>query len=565
MSYITYSEEYRQQILESTAKISALLGSLGEPQVKERLLKEVMRIISTSRLENHPDVARFSEIIKSVVEAFIGGRVSVTDNVKTTLRMSMKEIERNLNNKRPGIDSGLTDELKKILRYSKSEERDFMIARTIKVLYVDDDKFAHSAIKKIVEGKSIKIESCFTGKEALSLLKTTPFDVLLCELKLPDMNAFDIIKQLSSKLPIIVISGSDDAKVVQLTTRAGALDYIVKNDMGIKWIPRSLHTVVNEWKKQTSRAGKNIILENKHARKIVKDMIKGGVPIKEQICSRVSVGQKFADESTDEYLTALKSLTTTGFVTKQLAGMSPACPKCECVSVAVRYVCQKCGNSDFTRGPVIEHPKCAHIDFERNFQDGKGLFCPKCSREVEIEGEDYFRLGLMHKCSMCRNVFETPEEKYDCLGCGHANFISSQASWVPLYEYFINSGRLSELKNSVASLDPLRDYLAARGYKVYIDQKIDTKYQTFGPFDLVAHKDQNHVFVLVLGTNVEENFSKAVELDTMEKMVDYRIGKFAVTFSEPKEMTRNLVNKFEIMLVTADDEDTLLERFKEYL
>jgi hypothetical protein len=48
-------------------------------------------------------------------------------------------------------------------------------------------------------------------------------------------------------MPIVAISISGDPKFIQMATKAGAMDYIIKSESGIKRIPRSLHGVVNEW------------------------------------------------------------------------------------------------------------------------------------------------------------------------------------------------------------------------------------------------------------------------------------------------------------------------------
>ena len=95
--------------------------------------------------------------------------------------------------------------------------------------------------------KSIQIESCPSAKEALIKLKNESFDAILCDLKVSDADILKIFTQYSTSMPIVAISISGDPKFIQMATKAGAMDYIIKSKLGVKRVPRSLHGVTNEW------------------------------------------------------------------------------------------------------------------------------------------------------------------------------------------------------------------------------------------------------------------------------------------------------------------------------
>ena len=80
-----------------------------------------------------------------------------------------------------------------------------------KVIIVDDNKPCREIIKKIIEGNStIKVIEATNGKQALNLLQNNPFDLLITDVRMPEMNGIELIDKLrerGSSIPIIVFSG----------------------------------------------------------------------------------------------------------------------------------------------------------------------------------------------------------------------------------------------------------------------------------------------------------------------------------------------------------------------
>ena len=68
-------------------------------------------------------------------------------------------------------------------------------------------------------------------QEALRLLREAKFDVILCDLSLPDshgLNTFERLHSQAPTVPILVLSGSDDDALALTAVREGAQDYLVK-------------------------------------------------------------------------------------------------------------------------------------------------------------------------------------------------------------------------------------------------------------------------------------------------------------------------------------------------
>jgi len=108
----------------------------------------------------------------------------------------------------------------------------------MKILIVDDEKDVQFLFQKKFrkEQKSGEFEMHFaySGEEALELLnrpEMADLKLVLTDINMPGMSGIDllrIIKEQSSKLPVIIITAYDDAKNRMAAYRHGADDYINK-------------------------------------------------------------------------------------------------------------------------------------------------------------------------------------------------------------------------------------------------------------------------------------------------------------------------------------------------
>ena len=91
---MSYSDEYREQILKSMNKANFLLSELHRsgPSFGDT----IQSIISASRLEDHDEVSRFAEFVYSIVEALNAGGLEIPNNedVKSVISSGLGEIIR---------------------------------------------------------------------------------------------------------------------------------------------------------------------------------------------------------------------------------------------------------------------------------------------------------------------------------------------------------------------------------------------------------------------------------------------------------------------------------------
>ncbi len=100
----------------------------------------------------------------------------------------------------------------------------------MRVLIIEDNK----SIAKVINHnlKSFyAIDIVYTGKDGLRCAQSTPYDTILLDLNLPDVNGEEICHTLRKQAidtPIIVISGNDQIKDKVNLLDMGADDYLIK-------------------------------------------------------------------------------------------------------------------------------------------------------------------------------------------------------------------------------------------------------------------------------------------------------------------------------------------------
>ena len=101
----------------------------------------------------------------------------------------------------------------------------------IKILIIDDDPDIRLLLSRFLEKEGYETDQAASSSEAQRLLKAGPFDLVLCDFKLPDDNGIDLIKRikiLNQHCQIIMITGYSDVKTAVQAMRLGAHDYVTK-------------------------------------------------------------------------------------------------------------------------------------------------------------------------------------------------------------------------------------------------------------------------------------------------------------------------------------------------
>ncbi len=99
------------------------------------------------------------------------------------------------------------------------------------ILIIEDDKNMAALFEEFLKDEPYKITTAPNGQRALDTLKSTSFDAVMLDLKLPDMEGFDILKYISEKsmdCAVIVITSQGSMGTAIEAMKLDARDFLVK-------------------------------------------------------------------------------------------------------------------------------------------------------------------------------------------------------------------------------------------------------------------------------------------------------------------------------------------------
>ena len=101
----------------------------------------------------------------------------------------------------------------------------------LKILIVDDEKSIGDLLSEILHHEGYSIFSIMNGSDALKLIEKEQFDLVLLDLKLPDMDGITVlkkIKNINADIAVVMISAFGTISLAITALKAGAEDFIEK-------------------------------------------------------------------------------------------------------------------------------------------------------------------------------------------------------------------------------------------------------------------------------------------------------------------------------------------------
>ncbi len=103
----------------------------------------------------------------------------------------------------------------------------------MRVLLIEDDAAEARGIELNLKAEGFNVYSTDLGEEGVNLGKVYEQDIILLDLNLPDMTGIDILEKIKSdlstkRLPVVVLTTTDDTREIQRCYDLGANVYITK-------------------------------------------------------------------------------------------------------------------------------------------------------------------------------------------------------------------------------------------------------------------------------------------------------------------------------------------------
>jgi two-component system chemotaxis response regulator CheY len=102
-----------------------------------------------------------------------------------------------------------------------------------KVLAVDDSVSIRQMVNHTLQDAGYEVVTANDGRDALSKLGTTRFDVIISDVNMPNMGGLELVKELRAKpqykfTPILILTTETSAEKKMEGKQAGATGWLVK-------------------------------------------------------------------------------------------------------------------------------------------------------------------------------------------------------------------------------------------------------------------------------------------------------------------------------------------------
>ncbi len=170
------------------------------------------------------------------------------------------------------------------------------------IFIVDDDAGLLRLVGRALQREGFVTATASSGKEAIAWLARDITDLMLLDLKLPDIEGRELVGALASagrSVPFIIITGQGDERAAVDMMKRGALDYLVKDVQFIEFVPTVVKRALTQLEKD-----KRLAFAEKQAEVLQKQILEIG---EREQCR---IGRDLHD-GLGQHLTALELLSQT--------------------------------------------------------------------------------------------------------------------------------------------------------------------------------------------------------------------------------------------------------------
>ena len=99
------------------------------------------------------------------------------------------------------------------------------------ILLIDDEATLRLTLARVLERAGLDVTTAASGQEGLALVSQQPFDLVYLDIRLPDTNGLEVLKEIHRKmpdLPVVIFTAQPDLTSAIKAVREGATDYLLK-------------------------------------------------------------------------------------------------------------------------------------------------------------------------------------------------------------------------------------------------------------------------------------------------------------------------------------------------
>ncbi|MDP8299850.1 MAG: response regulator [Candidatus Tantalella remota] len=120
----------------------------------------------------------------------------------------------------------------------------------VKLLVVDDEVEICDFVKNFFKERDFEVFVAYDGKEALGIIEARNPDIVLLDVKMPEMDGIETLKAIrkhNSSAKVIMVTAVEDAEKAEEAKSHGAIEYITK-PLLLEQLERTVLTVAEQIK-----------------------------------------------------------------------------------------------------------------------------------------------------------------------------------------------------------------------------------------------------------------------------------------------------------------------------
>lgn len=125
-----------------------------------------------------------------------------------------------------------------------------------RLLLIDDDSSEHFLLNEMLDeirNCQYELSSCTKPEEGIEAVKSGQYDMVLLDQRMTAMTGLDVLRELGewvARVPVVMLTGYDDHDTDISAMRAGAVDFIYKDDLNPRLLERVIRYVTHNHENQ---------------------------------------------------------------------------------------------------------------------------------------------------------------------------------------------------------------------------------------------------------------------------------------------------------------------------
>lgn len=118
-----------------------------------------------------------------------------------------------------------------------------------KILFVEDEPSLQRAVGDTLEKSGFDVARATDGQQALDMIKSQDFDLVILDIILPKIDGFEVLKEIKAdpnkkNIPVLVLTNLETSGDVQKALELGATNYLVKANYTLEQMIEKINSMI---------------------------------------------------------------------------------------------------------------------------------------------------------------------------------------------------------------------------------------------------------------------------------------------------------------------------------